>query len=291
MVKIATLVNFSTNEADFLEPCIAEAALFSDQIIVSVCDHFFDGTPENQELLHKIYAKFSGQQFIQFEFPKEKNLYGSHSACFWHNLGRLMGFYHVAPEIDYLLFLDVDEIMEAKKFQLWLKEFPVQEFAALRFACYWYFREEKYQAKYWEDTPLLAKKEALNHDILMNALERAGSYSQIYGKKERHIKGKDGLPMIHHYSWVRSKEQMLRKVVSWGHREERDWVSLVEKEFSGPFKGKDFVHGYEFEEVEPYVKLKKKHSYHDAKWDNRNVCFLSTRAMNKIDLALKFDVK
>ncbi len=287
MTKIATLINFSTNEAAFLEPCIEGVAPFSDQIIISVCDHFFDGVPENQALLQQIYAHFPQQQFIQFEFHKERNFYGAHSAHFWHNLGRLMGFYHVRPEIEYLLFLDVDEIVEEKKFQTWLQEFPVQEYLALRLACYWYFREEKFQAKYWEDTPLLVKKEALNHDILMNGLERPGSYSQIYGKKERHIKDKDGLPMIHHYSWVRTREEMLRKVVSWGHREERDWVSLVEKEFSGPFSGKDFVHGYEFVEVKPYVKLKKK-AFPEIKGNNSNVRFLSTREMNKIDLALKF---
>lgn len=290
MHKIATLINFSSNEAAFLKPCLEEVLPFSAQVIVSVCDHFFDGVEENKELLSKIYAEFSNVQFIQFEFQKEKNLYGAHSAHFWHNLGRLLGFYHVNSEIEYLLFLDVDEIIERKRFEEWLKDFPLNNYAALRLACYWYFRAEKYQAKYWEDTPLLAKKSVLNHDILMNGLERAGSYSQIYGKKERHIKGKDHLPMVHHYSWVRTKEQMLRKVVSWGHREERDWVALVEKEFSAPFKGKDFVHGYEFTEVKPYIKLKKRISYLDQKWDNRNVCFLSTRDMNKIDLALKFDI-
>ncbi|HSW69126.1 MAG TPA: hypothetical protein VLI69_03055, partial [Gammaproteobacteria bacterium] len=182
MYQIDTLINFSTNETAFLKPCIEEVAAFSKQIIVSVCDHFFDGIEENKELLKKIYAQFPNCQFIQYEFQTKKNLYGSHSACFWHNLGRLLGFYHVAAEIDYLLFLDVDEIVEAKKFEHWLKDFPLGDFAALRLACYWYFREEIYQANYWEDTPLLAKKKVLNHDILMNALERAGSYSQIYGK-------------------------------------------------------------------------------------------------------------
>ena len=61
--------------------------------------------------------------------------------------------------------------------------------------------------------------------------------------------------MFHHYSWVRTEEEMLRKVQSWGHRGDREWVSLVKKEFSAPFQGTDFVHGYQFQTVEPLFEI------------------------------------
>jgi hypothetical protein len=48
---------------------------------------------------------------------------------------------------------------------------------------------------------------------------------------------------------------MLKKVRSWGHKEDRNWEDLVEKEFSQEFSGKDFVHGYEFTKVAPFVDL------------------------------------
>ena len=43
---IAAIINFCTNDYRFLARSIAETKSFSSQIIVPVCDHFFDGTPE-----------------------------------------------------------------------------------------------------------------------------------------------------------------------------------------------------------------------------------------------------
>jgi hypothetical protein len=57
----------------------------------------------------------------------------------------------------------------------------------------------------------------------------------------------NNIPMIHHYSWVRTKEQMLQKVKAWGHNADKDWVSLIEEEFSRPFNGKCFVNNYSYE--------------------------------------------
>lgn len=42
---------------------------------------------------------------------------------------------------------------------------------------------------------------------------------------------------------------MIRKVKSWSHNLDRDWVTLVEKEFEHDFNGTDFIHGYSFKEV------------------------------------------
>jgi len=53
--------------------------------------------------------------------------------------------------------------------------------------------------------------------------------------------------MIHHYSWVRTKEEMLKKVSNWGHaRDKGDWKELVEMEYSRPFNGQDFLHNYQY---------------------------------------------
>lgn len=285
--KIATLINFSTNERAFLKPCVQQAAAFSSQILVSACDHFFDGVPENKKLLRNIYAQFPECQFIEYEF---QGPYSQHSANFWHNLGRLLGFYHVEEQIDYILFLDVDEIVDGAKFLEWLTNFPLRNYEALQLACYWYFRKEHYQSKVWEETPLLIKKDALTHELLMHPFERGGTFFKMEGNKAPFIKGKDDLPMVHHYSWVRSKDEMLRKVASWGHSGERDWVSLIEEEFSRPFKGKDFIHGYDFIKVKPFIKLDKQIPSIDVNKECRNVKFLSAQEINKIDLALKFSL-
>ena len=284
---LATIVNFSTNEALFLRHCLEEALLFSDQIIVPVCDHFFDATAENRELLDAIYAAHPEVQFVEYAWS-EKNFYGRHPTHFWHNLSRLPGSYFLSPETDYVLFLDVDEIVEGSRFASWLQQFPLSDFTALRLACYWYFREAEYRALEWEDGPLLISKAAVHYDSLMHPHERGGTFQLAQGAKERRVAGSDQLPMVHHYSWVRSKEALLRKVSAWGHRDERDWRALVEAEFSKDFSGTDFVHGYSFVEVEPYLKP---HHYSPSQQRVDNVIRLSTSDIHKIDLELKFNVQ
>jgi len=61
---------------------------------------------------------------------------------------------------------------------------------------------------------------------------------------------------FHHYSWARTKEQMLTKVKNWGHRKQRNWQELVENEFSHEFNGKDFIHGYNYSRVPNLFDIK-----------------------------------
>lgn len=283
---LATIINFSTNEALFLRHCLEEALCFSDQVLVPVCDHFFDGAPENRELLDAIYAAHPEVQFIEYAWSKE-NFYGNHSAHFWHNISRLIGTYFLDPKVENVLFLDVDEIVEAGRFASWLKEFPLSDYTAVRLACYWYFREPFLQALQWEDTPLLISKAALHYDAIMHPQERAGTFEMALGKKLRGAVSQEQTPMVHHYSWVRSREALLRKVSAWGHRDERDWRSLVEAEFSREFSGTDFVHGYSFKEVEPYLKA---NCYSLGQKRGSNVIYLKTSDIHKIDIQLKFNV-
>jgi len=45
---------------------------------------------------------------------------------------------------------------------------------------------------------------------------------------------------------------MLKKVSCWGHREDKDWKTLVEKEFSKPFRGKDCLYDLTYRNVDPF---------------------------------------
>ena len=70
------------------------------------------------------------------------------------------------------------------------------------------------------------------------------------------MRSKEGTPFVHHYSWVRTKEEMLKKVENWGHKHDKNWTSLIEEEFSRPFNGTDFVHGYSYNIVENKFNIK-----------------------------------
>ncbi|PWU14215.1 MAG: hypothetical protein C5B45_04875 [Chlamydiae bacterium] len=243
---IGTVINFCSYDFAFLSLCIEAAQEFSSQIIVPVCDHMFSGEKEDPLFLQNIYALFPNVQFIEFPFDISKK----DNPHYWHNLSRLIGGFFLKEEIRYALFLDCDEIVDTSSFREWLEHFDYMQYTAIRLANYWYFRSSSYRATTWEDTPLLVRKTRENLQALMHPQERAGMYSSAQPEKKRMCLSLDKKPMVHHFSWVRTKEQMLKKVSNWGHREERDWKHLVEQEFSSSFQGTDFVHGYLFETVD-----------------------------------------
>lgn len=257
---ICTIVNFCSNESRFIKACLEQAAIFSSQVVVSVCDHFFDGTPENRPLLEKIYASFPECQFVEYPFipqhiPKRvwKKVNADH---FWHSLSRLVGYSCLDESIETVIFLDTDEVADGKRFAEWLDASDYKHHTALRFANYWYFREPCNQALRFEDSIVLAQKRALEAEILLKQEERDAIYSLLPGPKRRHVTGSDGAPMFHHYSWVRTQEEMLKKVRAWGHKGDRDWVKLVNEEFAAPFRGTDFVHGYSYKSVKPIFDIR-----------------------------------
>ncbi len=289
--SLGTIINFCSNDYPFLRHCIDGIKPVSTQIIIPVCDHFFDGKEEDRETLDQIYAENRDVQFVEFPYDKEKSSYGSHPTLFWHNLARMIGSFFLKEEISYVFFLDCDEIADPVRLSEWLKVFPYQDYEAIRLCNYWYFRETHLQAKMREDSPHLIKKEILNGDILMTERERIGIYDGATGNKTRRVAGIDDRPMFHHYSWVRTKEQLLRKVVSWSHNWERDWTKQVEEEFSRNFNGTDFVHGYDFIEVSPFVTidiLQRPKPFAHA--DFSHVRKLSLVDVVKIDLALTYQI-
>jgi hypothetical protein len=252
---IASIINFCTIEARFIKACIEQCRHFSRQIIIPVCDHFFNGQPENRDLLRRIYAAFPDCFFIEYPFAvqsiPEKILKRVESGHFWHCVSRMIGTQYVDEGVETILFLDADELPEGKKFLEWLNSSDWNLHSVLKMANYWYFREPRYRSLNWEDSIVLAQKTTLDGSILLHKSERNAIYDLLPGPKRRAVTGLDGQPMFHHFSWIRTRNEMLAKVRAWGHRGDRDWVKLVDQEFSRPFTGKDFVHGYSFEECIP----------------------------------------
>lgn len=266
---ISTIVNFCSNESRFIKAILEQAALFSQQVIIPVCDHFFDGTPENRPLLEQIYATFPECLFIEYPYlpqkiPKKiwKKIDPAH---FWHGLSRLIGFASLDEEAETVLFLDGDEVPDGKRFAEWLDCSDYRHHTALKLSNYWYFREPSNQALRFEDSIVLAQKRALELEILLHSDERDAIYNLLPGPKRRNVAGSDGEPMFHHYSWVRTKEEMLRKVRTWGHKGDRDWTALVHEEFARPFRGTDFIHSYSYKLVKPYFDIRLEETFFEPK--------------------------
>jgi hypothetical protein len=167
----------------------------------------------------------------------------------------VVGWKKSSPETDYILFLDADEVVESQKFKDWLEIFPLSKMNVVKLSNYYYFREVKYQSETFEDSVVLARKKYLTEPMIMDFLDRDKAFRDIPEPKARMVMGADQKPMIHHYSWVRTEEEMVKKVSTWGHSHERNWVEMVRNEFANGFQGKDFVHGYRYKEVEPFIPI------------------------------------
>lgn len=257
-MSLATILSFCTNDARFLEKSLEEALQFSEEVVVSVASHFFDGTPENRALLEKIYEAFPEVRFVEYPFLGEALprwlQRGVLAERFWHGVARYLGFLETQQES--LLFLDADELVEAAAFLTWFQGGGFEGQEAVKLANYWYFREPIYRAKVFEDSVVLVRRGAMDPRWLLHEEERSFFYEAVKGSKKRKVLGEERKPMVHHFSWVRSEQEMLKKVRSWGHKGDRDWEAVVREEFSRPFQGKDFVHRYDFETVEaPFGKM------------------------------------
>ncbi len=257
---IATVVNYCTNDFRLLDLCLKEVRKFSSEIVIPVCDHFFDGQVENRLLLEHSYASHPDVKFVEFAFGGEP--YGLYSRVkkgdpdwihYWHSTARYVGYEFVSPKTEYVLFLDIDEVADGEKMKAWLDKFPYHDFDAVRFTNYFYFREARYQATKIMRNGLLVKKEKLKPELLLDVDERKGTFYNLSGKRLEGAPALDGTPIFHHYSWVRTKEEMQKKVVSWGHHLDKNWPLLVEEEFRSPFQLKDKFWGLDYNEVTPYV--------------------------------------
>ncbi len=257
---IATIINYCTHDYRFLSLCLKEACSFSSQVIVAVCDHFFNGEAEDREWLNRSYAEHPECTFVEFHYdPKQP--YGLHCPLtsadedwihYWHSTARYVGFHFLKKEIDTIAFIDVDEIVDSMRFKEWLNRFDHGSYEALRLSSYFYFREAKYRATTFPLNVLLVKKRAIaSPEILLDVCERKGVFDAIAGRKICHVRGLDDEPLVHHYSWVKPKRDLLKKVACWGHHREKDWAALLEKEFAHPFTGVDGLYGLHYEEVVP----------------------------------------
>lgn len=247
--KISTVINYCSNDYQFLKPCIQSIIPFSQEIIVAYCDHFFDGEPENIGLIQKSINENPQAKFINFSFDEIKALpeYG-----FMHNYNRAIGWLNLKEPSDWILFLDCDEIAD-RSFHPWLKYTNLNKYESYRILSYWYFRDTYWQALQHEDSAVLTQNKDFSFDMLVKS---PGERFGVMHTNRKH--GQGGLmnePMFHHYSWVGNEQRLLRKVKAWGHTSNRDWNKVIHEEFKRKFNETchDGVHGYSYMKVKGLI--------------------------------------
>jgi len=251
MLKVSTIINYCSNDYRFIKPVIDSALEFSKQVIVPVCSSFFDGSPEDRYILNKTYKESPNAKFVEFPvIMKYREKYGPH---YPPNISRWVGFQEIDKNVDAILFLDSDELVESRMFLEWLNTPGLEKYNGYRFLTHWYFRDTTIRRKMFGRTIVMVKTSMIKNSTLFTRKERLGLLS--VGNTLGRILYSNGEPMFHHFSWVRTKNEMLKKVKTWSHCNDRNWTAIVEKEFSREFNGREFVRGQPCEFVDSPIKL------------------------------------
>jgi hypothetical protein len=242
---IDTVINYCSNDFRFIVKNVTESLKFSDRVIIPMISHFLNGVSDEIGITKTIEAlqNLDGSDrivFIQYEWDSSK------SSRYHHNMSRWIGLQD--SQTDYVMFLDADEIVEGDLMKQYLSTQKHFEYDVIAFKSYWYFREPIYRATTTELAASLWNRKICVQDIIFSESER-WSYRHHRNIKSLEDETYNGNVMCHHYSWVRNHQQMLNKVQSWGHNKDKNWTTLVNEEFSRPFNGTDFVHGYSYDIV------------------------------------------
>lgn len=258
-----------SNVADlkFMRAGLREYAQAFDRIAVAIGRQAWDGTPEDagaiQDFERHCSEEHPNVRVVPYDVRPEApaSRPDVRPEMFWEGHARtlalaalrdLCGAQFLAA--GRVLFLDSDEILDRARFEALCADPSYAVVDALKLANYWYWREPTLRAvDYLEDSAVLIRGSAINNDTLFSNLGRHGVFADALARgclTLRNVKAPDGAAAVHHYSWVRSRAEMLQKVAAWGHRNDRrDWAELVAEEFSRPFNGTDFVKGLPYQVV------------------------------------------
>jgi len=240
---ISTVISYCSLDQRFIHAVIEEAKKFSHDITLVCFDHLLNGSPDNVSDVLDI----PGVKTIVLPFDR------SRPSRYLHSLLRWEGAQHAQSE--WILFLDADEILDGDGFKSWLDTNQSWDFDFSTFDCYWYFRDPKYQATTKEHAGLLMRRGQLDSTVHFAEGERWAYIWRPNVRVRNNITDHQGQPLMHHYSWVRTQQEMLAKVGGWGHKHDKDWATLINEEFSREFNGTDFVHGYTYVNVENYYNI------------------------------------
>ena len=257
---IGTIIISNSDDFQFLKALIPQTLKFSSYVSIAIGTKFWNGIPENIDKINRFiienqYENVLYSLYDPIEDPKlcEHSKLVKQEAMLPEAYARYIALNKIPNNqaLEYVLLLDSDELIEGDRFKTWLNKQIYKNYDVMKLACFWYWRLPVYRAKdYLEDSIVFIKRSALTIPLIFHHNARTATYYACPGKKRRMIiDNDDGLPFIHHYSWVRTYRQMMNKVTSWGHREE-SYVAKVEEEFSREFNGTEFLKKLTYEIVD-----------------------------------------
>ena len=252
---IGVIINYCSNEHMFIRHTLKECSKFSEHIFVSYGSHLYDGSPETLD--ETLIQDFPRVKFIEYTVdihtPHDK-LEGvvRRPTAYWCNLARWQGVQAMPLNIQWMLFIDADEVPEGDRFKQWLDKTDLDNNSLYKLANYWYFKEPTNQSQTWEDSVLMVPRKHLTRSSVFHDDERDGILKVTQLKQNRLVVGNDSAPMFHHYSWVRSRDGLIKKIKTWAHRDDIFSGANAEAIVDHIYRNddvNDIVHNYKYNKV------------------------------------------
>lgn len=243
-MSLGIVVPYCSNEEDLIDEVIESLQKVSSNIVIVCMTHFFNGD-EDERALKKVEGLL--KPGIKHKVIPWKEIRGA-PQNFWIKEMRLYGYQALDP-CDWVLFVDSDEVLRnAPKFLEWFETIKENKDTSYKLCNYWYFLSKRRRSKVIEDSIVLVPKERLTFGSFRLTNSERENLAASAPIQERNCRDLDGQVMFDHFSWVRTQEILQRKVSTWGHREDRDWMSLLNKAFQEDIlTTPDFVHGNDYE--------------------------------------------
>jgi hypothetical protein len=243
MRKLEAVVLYSSNDKRFFKACIENLLKCNIKVHVITYSHMWAGEKEDMHILEQSNHLFANEQnYGQYQIDWTPG----QSSWYWEGLGRYLGTTQVSADSDYTLYIDVDEIVDPDGFVRWMSNDTYYNYDAMKLPNYWYWRKPEYRATVLQYNTVMLKTS------IAKQLPLASGGREIYfNASSNQYMVPEEFACVHHYSWVRTREEMRNKVGNWGHNSDRsDWIAKVEDEFSREFNGTDFLNGYSYNVVE-----------------------------------------
>ena len=261
MDELGIIVNYCSNELPFLDTLLDNATAITPEVVVSYGNKLYDGSPEDLRDIRYFKYKYPTVQFVEYEVDLNiRNPKGVEyrPTAYYHNLARCTAVHSLSSHVAWVLVLDADEIPDGDRFSQWFRSVQLNENYAYKLSTYWYFKEVQFRAKTWEDSILLIHKKHLTENNIFHDYERDDiiKYSGVFIR--RHVLSLDDIPMFHHFSWIRGKRGLVKKLSTWAHKDELfpnntpdEIVSYIYRD-ANP---NDIVHNYDYDVVPNYFDI------------------------------------
>lgn len=219
-MKLGVALHFCTDDAAFLPAILCECRTFTDTVVIAYYDHFFDGQPEDPTLMSDLALRFPWAQWMCIPFPgvaKSRDaMHRLHGQNRWHAVNAM------PADVTHALLLDSDEVPDGEMFAAFKPTKP-----AYRFQEYLYWQEPTRCCRSGTGTAVLLERSLWTPPVLVSGRDRGAAPAATVTE-----------PMIHHFSWARSLEQIERKIARWPNQEP-EFLAAIRAAWAQPFGGRD----------------------------------------------------